>query len=77
MFKFSIVNNTNQNTNNFYNGSAELGIKDMYRFLTWFDLTEIDLPIPELHLLLRDGAVGDFTLTISECENVSEFLAEG
>lgn len=74
MFKFNVVDNAKNQSYNFFNGDKELGVKDTYRFLSWLDLTGLNLNITQIHQLLKYGVSGVVSLEISECELFSDLI---
>lgn len=74
MFKFTITNNATSAQNNFFNEKDVLGVKDAYRFLSWIGLSGFQLTLPEIHLLLKTGACGEYTLVITPCDVLSDLI---
>ena len=74
MFKFTIV--SEENVHNFYNHSKDFGIDGMSRFLTWLDSLNLNLPIHDIHSLIKKGFCnhGGLTMNITECEQLSDLL---
>ena len=73
MFKFSIFNKVQQKEQNFYNESESLSRTDLYRFLSWLDLSEFNISLSDVHQLLKTGEFGDYKLLVVKCTNTEIF----
>lgn len=75
MFKFSISSTSGKKYSDFYHDNENLGLRGMTSFLDWLSLNGIDLKLPDIHLLLKNGSVGEYKMSISQCSTVDDLTS--
>ena len=63
---FTLSHKTNGEVGKFNHSNIELGIKGLKAFVIWLDNLNVKLGVSAIHKLIRDGAVGEYSLNVKE-----------